>query len=140
MSTPERLPRIPEQDDDSSTQKEANLSTATRPRTRSRTKRFEIGFFVRKVVNGWLAYYKQFPPRRSASTSSEEQAPPLMARSAPLPISMPLPEGDVERQASPGMGTGDPGPIGGTRFEVGMFASTSTETTASDDGGDSKDS
>lgn len=150
MSTPERLPRIPEQDDDSSTQKEANLSTATRPRTRSRTKRFEIGFFVRKVVNGWVVFYKQFPPAHRAQVfaqvrgatpreggASEQGQPVMKAMSHSAPGDFTAGGGGgVTTYSGTGAGTGDTGPVGSSRVDAGVYAAVVTETTTSEDATD----
>lgn len=147
MSTPERVPRIAEQDEESSSHQEANVSIETRPRTHRRTKRFEIGFFIRKVVNGWVVFYKQFPPEDRARVHAQEKGlvprepqedqapeygqPVMMAMSSQGSVSTD-PGGTVTPQDSLGPGGGDPGPVGSTRVEVGFFASTTVESTDDD--------
>jgi hypothetical protein len=156
MSTPERLPRIPEQDDDSSTQKEANLSTATRHQTRRTEKRFEIGFFIRKRVRRAVAYYRQLALARGRKYAAPPQqnlvaAPPSLREEGEetgSPTTMKAfavrsgqgtgaPTGDTVDEPgvtdNAAIGEDDGGPIHGTSYEIGAFASTTTETTTDDD-------
>jgi len=144
MSTPERIPRMPEQDEESSNHEEAKVSIATRPKTHRRTKRFEIGFFIRKVVNGWVAFYKQFPPQHRARVHAQvmglvpqepqgDDAPEygaqrMMAISAPA--SGDLTGGTVTTKSETGGGPGDGGPVGSTQYEIGFFATVSTTETS----------
>lgn len=144
MSTPQPA-RLPEQDDESSTRKEENLSTESQPRTHRRERRFELGFFVRKVVNGWVVFYKQFPPEKrypvfeqlSGLARKEADAPDggerrMLAMSSRGSGSTDSGDRTVTPQDSLGPGGGDPGPVGSTRVEAGLFASTTVESTDDD--------
>lgn len=140
MSMPSPIGVVPEQDGltDASSQPREERMIAHRPAQARTERRFEIGFFIRKVVNGWLAYYKQFPPQRQPVSGLE--APPedvvnqgsasggshamALARSRSGRS-----DEEVHAQDSPGVPSGDTGPVGSTRFEVGFFVSTTTEST-----------
>jgi hypothetical protein len=141
MNTPEPLFAVPERNQvtEAPSQSKEERMTAHRPAKVRRERRFEIGFFVRKIVNGWVTFYKQFPPDRRAEVlsilrgqASEENAlapqlgKQLVARSHS--DSGDVSSGDVTAHSGPGMGSGDPGPVGGTRVEVGFFAAVTTTT------------
>jgi len=144
MSTPERVSRMPEQDDESSTRKEASLSTSHFPSTHRRVKRFEIGFFIRKIVNGWVTFYKQFPPEHRARVHAQvkglvpkepqgDDAPEYGAQRM-MAISAPgtgdVAGGGVTTKSETGGGPGDGGPVGSTRYEIGFFATSATTETS----------
>jgi hypothetical protein len=156
MSTPERVSRIPQQDDDSSAQNETYRSTAYHAKTRRTEKRFEIGFFIRKRVRRAVAYYRQLALLRLRS------AAPAAQPNLPAPLPAP-PSEEGEETGSPTamkafsvrsgqgqggggdlgadepdastqgvMGEDDGGPIEGTSFEIGGFVSSTTESTTDD--------
>lgn len=139
--------RLPEQEDESSTRKEENLSTENQPRTHRRERRFELGFFVRKVVNGWVVFYKQFPPGERAVVHARETGHAFQEKQADASSERPMlamanagsedvAGGGVTTTSGTGKGSGDAGPIGETRFEVGFYATSST-TTGDGEGDDS---
>lgn len=130
--------RLPEQDDESKTRKEENLSTKNQPRTHRRERRFELGFFVRKIVNGWVVFFKQFPPgdrarvleelkRDAAQRQARPQGEPQIMAMAHAGHRDPVDE-QAKQTDGPGIGEGDTGPVGSTRIDAGVFAGT-TETT-----------
>ena len=108
--------------------------TAQAPAVRRRVRRFEFGFFVRKIRFGRLAYYKELlllkklkhekgadspPPPPPENPQHPSPAPRMMmAHEAPDPT--------MEEQTGTSIDTGDPGPIGGTRYEAGFFAGTTS--------------
>ena len=109
---------------------------AHRPAQARRERRFEIGFFIRKVVNGWLEYYKQFPPQRQPVSDLEPPPDEVVNQASALGGShvrarsrRGTADDGVEPLDGAGPGGGDPGPIGSTRIEVGFFVGTTTETT-----------
>ena len=135
MSTAERFPNPPELDpyDELTPPPVEDLHAGRQPSPKRTTRRWEFGFFVRKIVNGWLAYYKQFPP-----SSRPKGSTPALPRSPLVPPG--TAEGDsvfdgaVKPLSGHSMGNDDGGPIGQTRFEAGFFLSGTTETTG--DGGE----
>lgn len=155
MSTPERLPRIPDQDDDSSTQKEANLSTAHHRNARRVERRFEIGFFIRRKVGRALAFYRQYALTRGRAQAAAGQrnlaapSPPPPSEEGEAtdsPVAMKAFAVRAAQGTSTGDTSGDPvfmpmavmpeddgGPIHGASYEIGAFASATTETTTDDD-------
>lgn len=139
MNATDRIAAVPEQDrpDDASSQPGEERMTAHRPATAKRERRFEFGFFIRKIVNGWVAFYRQFPPEQRASVftqvhgrparedrSSEQTKPGATAlmHSRTGETS----DGEVLPLAGTGPVGGDPGPVGGTSYEAGFFARTLT--------------
>jgi len=140
MNAPEPVSVVPEQDEhtDALSQPREERMIAHRPAQARRERRFEIGFFIRKVVNGWLAYYKQFPPQRrpvgSLELPQEEAGRQASSTGGSHPVAMAssrrgTADDGVQPLDGPGPGGGDPGPIGSTRVEVGFFVGTTTETT-----------
>lgn len=140
MSTSRPFSAVPEQDrpDDASSQPKEEKMTEYRPARTTKERRLEIGFFIRKIVKGWLAYYKMFPPRSGHSKQSErplDETPRnvLLAASSPARSALGAPSGDVDdrvdAQDGPGIGNGDPGPVGEARFEGGFFAEMTTHST-----------
>jgi len=111
---------------------------AHRPAQARRERRFEIGFFIRKVVNGWLEYYKQFPPQRQPVSGLEPPPEEVVNQVSGPEGSRALAQDrsrsggvddGVHAQDGLGPGGGDPGPVGSTRVEFGFFVGTTTETT-----------
>lgn len=139
MSTVERFSQPTDTEDHESAAPSEDVAIRPRPRpVKSRTRRFEIGFFVRKIVNGWIHYFKLFPPRRAVSSREQAPRPPAAPDQAPMAVAMAAGENllgdDVEQQGSPPMGNGDGGPVGGTSYEFGFMLSSTTEETGGDDG------
>jgi hypothetical protein len=140
MSTVERFTHPKGTEDNEPVAPGENVAKKPRPRpVKSRTRRFEIGFFARKILNGWIHYYRLFPPRRAASSREQPARPPAAPDQAPTALAM-MAGGDllgdgVEQQGTPPMGNGDGGPVGGTSYEFGFMLSSTTEETGGDDGG-----
>lgn len=131
MSSAERFQKpAVEEGDDQQPGREVEVGRTTRTRT---TRRFEVGFFIRKIRNGEVVFYKTFPPYDDAEA---EQRP--VARRAMM---APGGGGGGEEQPTitpmngPGQGNTEGGPIGGssTKVEVGFFAGTTTTTTTDED-------
>lgn len=128
MSTPERLSTVrhSELEDGSSKPPNEHLSAQRRPAPRRTERRWEIGFFIRKIVKGWLAFYKKFPQlTRSGRPSSALQARSLETAE----------ESEGTERSSPtlqplsghAMGDDDPGPVGETSVETGFFLRSTTD-------------
>ncbi|HSL83676.1 MAG TPA: hypothetical protein VLF66_12950, partial [Thermoanaerobaculia bacterium] len=84
---------------------------------RIREKRFEVGFFFRKIVSGWLAYCKKLPASSRAEFFQALRAP---APNAPEEGGGgELQTGGIQPLSGTGKGSGDGGPVGETRVEVG---------------------
>jgi hypothetical protein len=120
--------------------------TGSRSAGRERVRRFELGVFVRKVVNGWVTFYKQFPPQDRAQVHARQQAsaranndPPEFGDNQMMMMAKPktgdTTDGGVTQKSGTSPGSGDGGPVGSTRYEIGAFVSTTT--TVSDDDEDS---
>lgn len=142
MNATERLAAVPEQERSTDETKEESM-TVNRPATTRTVRRFEIGFFVRRIVNGWVVFYKQFPPEDRAAVHARETGHTREEIQSDEPVERPImamahaghrdaADGGATTQGGAGIGAGDGGPVGGTRVEVGAFGSTTTETT---DGG-----
>lgn len=152
MSTPEQFPQGSSYtSDDQATRG----GTDPQRRTITRRRRFEVGFFVRKIVDGRLVFYKEVPsygrktfavPRRleagapapTASLKSSEQGSQRVAMKSSGDEESSLGDGDTtfEPLSGTGEGSGDGGPVGSsTRIELGLFAgtTTTTETTSGDE-------
>lgn len=158
MSPRESLSTVPEPNRSGGASDESDRAAVTRHPERRRTeKRFEIGFFVRKRVRGRIAFYRQVALSRTRRPGEPVAAP------APPPPPPGDPEAGAEGGAqrrvfaahsshapgpdSGGGGADEPtvspygvlpddegGPIEqGTSYEIGAFASTTTETTADDE-------
>lgn len=112
-----------------------DLERRAHPATRRTVRRWEFGVFIRKIVNGWLVYYKKFPPG-SGSDASEPQVRRLALESSQSGGGGDL-DGSVTTYSTAGKGSGDSGPVGETRVEAGFFLSSTTDTsTESDDESD----
>jgi hypothetical protein len=97
-------------------------------------RRLEIGFFIRKIVNGRVVLEKQFPSHRSSVTPSPESGTQgaLVREAAPQSSQLEAsPGGGVTARSEHGKPGTEGGPVGGTRIEVGFFVGTTTETTTS---------
>lgn len=135
MNTAERFQQ-PERDEERT---EAGQREVERPQARSRTRttrRFEVGFFIRKIKNGQVVYYKRFPAygrQAMVAPAPEDASPEVTTRalaaskkdpglSSDEPVVQP-----TSGNTSPG---GTPGPVGGasTTTEIGFFLSSVTET------------
>lgn len=127
MITPGRVPETHDESRYDASDRHEQEEQSRRPATRKKVRRWEIGVFIRKIVNGWLAYYKKFPP------GSESEAPgpagALAYRSGSGSAGGDdLETGGVSIQSGPGKGEGDGGPVGETRVETGVFLSSTTDT------------
>lgn len=123
MTTTRPLESVPSEGPRDPSAERAAESLPHRPRRRER--RFEFGFFVRKIVKGRLAYYKSFPPTRREIAAPEPPPPPPSApdeeqRSDGF-------DGAVLRSTSHPKPDDDTGPIGETRIEAGVFFRSVTE-------------
>lgn len=118
---------------------EPDTTESRSPRAKTRASGFRIGFFFRKIQNGQIVFEKRFPSYGRSTylalaLDKEKAAPPVGgsgSRPAAPPMMMADHDGDglddeVIEQDGPGMGDGNPGPIGGTSYEVGVFAGTLT--------------
>lgn len=135
MTTPERFPKVPQPEGGeqfpSPTQQQ---SVAVSPSRRRKQTRFEIGFFIRKIVDGKLEYLLRLLPgkvqrlrtgtRSTEAAETEELEQPVHARAVPVSG-----EG-VTEQAGTGKDNDDGGPIHETRVELGAFAGKTTETSS----------
>lgn len=137
MNTAERFQQ-PGRDEE---QTEAGQREVERPQARSRTRttrRFEFGFFIRKIKNGQVVYYKRFPSygRQAivAPVHEEESVSKMSTRSLSAPAASGLSSASDEPVMQPTSGSTDPsstpGPVGGASAttEVGFFLTSVTET------------
>lgn len=137
MITPGRVPETHDESRYDASDRHEQEEQSRRPATRRKVRRWEIGVFIRKIVNGWLAYYKKFPPGsesetpgpaggvalRAASRESEEDSSDGSSVSGPVrPLSGHIQPDD------------DTGPVGETRVEAGLFVSSTTDTSAGETG------
>lgn len=138
MSAPGSLSSVPaEGSRDRPTNRPETETRAPRRGRRGREKRFEIGFFLRKVVNGWLEYYKLFPPNASRETEAQPSSRSMRAAAASTAsgetdtaeASSPL----VLRSTSHPITNDDPGPGTETRIEAGIVFRVVTEPAPSED-------
>ena len=129
MSTAERVPKPPELApyDELTPPPVEDLHARPQPSPKRTTRRWEIGFFVRKIVNGWLAYYKQFPSARNPSGPSPELPPGHDESGQAESLSV----GVVRPLSGHGMTGDDGGPVGQTRYEAGFFVQATTGTSES---------
>lgn len=131
MTAPELVPKKGRGDVEDEDSRRTDLERRHHPAPRRTVRRWEFGFFIRKIVNGWLAYYKQFPP----GSRSEGQGATHRAVSAESPESggqEPLFSGPVQPLSGHAQGSGDGGPVGETSVEAGFFLSSTTDTTDDD--------
>lgn len=109
------------------------------PRAKTRASGFRIGFFFRKIQNGQIVFEKRFPSYgRStlvALAPDKEKAAPPVGGSGSRPAAPPMMmanhaggglDDEAIAQDGTGIGVDNPGPIGGTSYEVGVFAGTLT--------------
>lgn len=114
-------------------------SESRSPRAETRASGFRIGFFFRKIRNGQIVFEKRFPSYGRSTLvalapDKEKAAPPVGgsgSRPPASPMMMADHDGDglddeVIAQDGTGMGNDNPGPIGGTSYEIGAFAGTLT--------------
>lgn len=117
-----------------------------RPQARSRTRttrRIEVGFFIRKIKNGQVVYFKRFPsygrqaviasPQEDAAAAPEAPNRSFAASTASSGLSGTSDEPvmrPTSGNTSPG---GTPGPVGGASIEVGLFLTSVTETQDDED-------
>lgn len=104
-------------------------STSTATVSRSRTRRWEIGFFVRKVVNGHIVSEWQLPPRRrphgeEVSAGGQSVVRQGNAEAAPRPalrsLALHAAEEDAVDTSEPSGTTGGP-TSETTTYEAGFF-------------------
>lgn len=99
------------------------------PATRRRVKRWELGVFIRKIVNGWLAYYKQFPPGGGHDGRALQVQGESSSQADASSGETSLVSGPVQPYSGHGVGSGDSGPVGETSLESGVFLRSTTDTT-----------
>lgn len=140
MSTAEQRAKISPVDDEPVGDRPSQRLVEARSHRQGRkvkTSRFEIGFFVRKVVNGRMEYLLKRLLVGSAKGSGVSVSPRALKAAAPPP---PPPQGDASLSSSDGgvvalsepvKGNDDAGPIQSTSIEIGAFARTVTETSDS---------
>lgn len=112
------------------------------PHAETRASGFRIGFFFRKIRNGEIVYEKRFPsygrstlvalaPEKEKASSSidgpgSRPAAPHMMMAAGQPDGGGSLDDSANTQDGTGLGNDNPGPIGGTSYEIGAFAGTLT--------------
>lgn len=136
MSSAERFQKPAVEDDGNQEPgREVEVGRTTRTRT---TRRFEVGFFIRKIRNGEVVFYKTIPSYDDAEAGQR----PVVRRAVMAPGGGGgAAGGGAEEQPTitpmngPGQPNDDTGPVGGTstKVEVGFFAGTTTTTTTSTD-------
>jgi hypothetical protein len=134
MSTAERFPNPPELDpyEELTPPPIEDLHAEHRPSLKRTTHRWEFGFFVRKVVNGWLAYYKVFPPSSRPADTAPAPHRSLHGSQEPSEGELSFP-GEVRPLSGHSSGSTEGGPVGQTRYEAGFFLSSQSETADSED-------
>jgi hypothetical protein len=115
--------------------RELDVSRRTRTRT---TKRFEIGFFIRRIRNGEVIFYKTFPAYKDKREDEQLVVQRSMMMSAPASAPGTGDEDEeptIQPMGGPGQPDPDLGPVGGTstKTEIGVFAGTTTVTTTTTD-------
>lgn len=111
------------------TQERGTEAVQPTPATRTRTtKRFEFGLFVRKVKNGEIVFEKRIPSWKREHHPSTQTS--FAATGGAQGGRKTEESGGVTKQGA-GQPNPEGGPVGGTsaRFEIGLFAGTTTETT-----------
>ncbi|MFP3939976.1 MAG: hypothetical protein ACLF0P_06705 [Thermoanaerobaculia bacterium] len=138
MITPERAPESREGIQHDERERREPEEQRRRPATRRKVRRWEVGLFTRKIVNGWLAYYKKFPPGSESETPGPAGGIARHQRLSAGPAEGGGGKANSELSVSPQSGKsrtgGDGGPVGETSLETGAFASSTTETSDEDDG------
>lgn len=98
MSTQPMVQELPRAQDDRLDGNQPGPGAGERPRVTEqkiiKTTRFEVGFFVRKVVDGRVVRQWQFPPEKRRPVSAVAPSPP--------PVPQPVPAGGPEQAAASG--------------------------------------
>jgi len=152
VSTQRRLQSLPEAPDVGEERSREATGADQQPKAREarviRRKRIELGFFIRRRVDGRLKYLLQIPPakRRFELPEGDEKSPGQETPEAnrqqggseevqPQTIALALtsaPGGGVQEQSN-SAGTDDSGPIHSTSYEIGFYCSITTTESGSDD-------
>ena len=129
MTAPELVPKKGRGDGEHEDATRPELERpAGRPASRRTVRRWEFGVFIRKIVNGWLAYYKQFPPG-SASEGHAVTRHASSAESAEGGDQDSFFTGPVQPLSGHARGGDDGGPAGQASLEAGLFLRSTTDAT-----------
>ncbi len=142
MNTPESVPSVSPREQKGEHQGTTPEGSRVGYRTRKRTeRRFEVGLFLRKIVNGVLEYVKGVKGGTATPQAKQAKTEPSGAHgAASRPRALQAGSRDatssetpsVEEQSGHSRGS-DPGPIEDTRYEAGVFLRTVTESADGDD-------